>query len=82
MRGFILAWFALFLPTTALSQPLAFAPVISDGAVVQRDAPITIAGTGQPNTEITVTLGPEERVVSADVAGNWTAVFPRLPATS
>ena len=70
------------MPVCVLAQPLAFAPAISDGAVLQRDAPIAIQGTAQPGARINVRLGAHARDVMADQAGDWQADFLAMPAAT
>lgn len=68
------------LPASALAQPLAFGPLISDGAVFQRGAPVAITGTAAPGATVEVRLGDDTRSVTADATGNWQAQFPPLTA--
>ena len=57
-----------------------FAPVFTSGAVLQRELPITVWGTGRNGEAVTVELLDRhaETVVSG---GRWQVVLPALPAT-
>ncbi|KQN04158.1 hypothetical protein ASE78_02405 [Sphingomonas sp. Leaf25] len=57
-----------------------FANIFADHAVVQRDRPIAVWGTGTPGGTVSVQLG--DRRVSAKVGsdGNWRATLPAMPA--
>lgn len=55
-------------------------PLISDGAVLQRNEPIPIWGTAPANTEVSVTLGNKQQSVRSDESGAWHVEFPALPA--
>ena len=51
------------------------APPLTEGAVLQRGAPITVLGTADPGEGLLVTLGDARRVARADGEGRWTATF-------
>lgn len=84
MRRFAYAALTLAagLPCAAAAQSLAFGPLISDGAVIQRGEPVTITGTAAPGASVEVQLGEESRSVTADALGHWTAQFAPLPAST
>src|SRR5687767_8930016 len=58
------------------------APVWSDHAVVQRDAPIRVEGTAAPNERVSGTFGERTATAQADRQGRFTLEFPALPASS
>lgn len=51
-------------------------PMFGDNAVLQRGGPIRISGAAAPRQRVTVRLGSEARMVSADQAGRWQIAFP------
>lgn len=71
---------ATALPGAAMAQLLAFGPLISDGTVLQREAPVTISGTAAAGAAVDVQLEGEVRRVTADAAGKWQAGFAPLAA--
>ncbi len=70
------------LPAAALAQSLAFGPLISEGAVLQRGQPVTISGTAAPESRVEVRLGAVSRSLVADARGEWQAAFPAMEATT
>jgi sialate O-acetylesterase len=69
---------AALLPGVASAAQ--FAPVFSDRAVLQRDRPIAVWGTGRDGEKVTVEL--LDRSASAVVSGGrWQVELPALPAT-
>ena len=56
------------------------APQFTDHAVLQRDEPITLAGTAAPGIALDVDLGGARAHVAADAAGRWQAQLPAMPA--
>ncbi|NCU11765.1 MAG: sialate O-acetylesterase, partial [Sphingomonadaceae bacterium] len=77
-RAFAGALMALLaaIPGVAAAQALAFGPMLSDGAVLQRGQPIELAGQAAPGARVTVDLGGAARTVTAGPDGRWTAAFP------
>ncbi|HMW46783.1 MAG TPA: sialate O-acetylesterase [Cellvibrionaceae bacterium] len=70
----------------ALLSPVSFADVklprlISDGLIIQRDAPIRIWGWADEGEQVQVTLGDKTQTVSTK-AGIWQAQFKALPANT
>lgn len=82
IRDLVLALLVASLHGAALAQPLAFAPAIAEGAVIQRDAPVTISGTAEPQARVRVALGASVREAQAGDDGHWQALFPPLPAST
>jgi len=70
----------LFAAAPAIAQTIRFAPLITNHAVLQRDAPVIIDGDALPNTDITVSFGVSQVHATSDAAGRWRANFPALPA--
>ena len=56
------------------------ARLLSDGMVLQRDAPIRIWGKADPGERVTVKLADSGRFTTADEAGEWEVVLPKRPA--
>lgn len=81
-----LVWAAVLLsvalPSVAAAESLGFGPLISDGAVFQRDKPIVVTGTAAPGRKIDVRLDDVLRGVVADSAGAWQAEFPAREAAT
>ena len=57
-----------------------FAPVFTDGAVLQRELPITVWGTGRNGEVVSVEL-LDRRAETVVSGGRWQVVLPSLPAT-
>lgn len=72
--------FALLLALAAPVSGAEFAPVFTANAVLQRDQPVTIWGTGRDGEKVTVSL--LDQSASTTVAdGRWAVKLPALPAT-
>jgi sialate O-acetylesterase len=66
------------LPVAA-QEPL-LAKIFADHAVLQRDRPIAVWGTGTAGEEVTVTLGPNTQRARIDAQGRWRATLPAMAA--
>jgi len=64
----------------AQAADLGFAKVFGDHAVLQRDQPIAVWGTGAAGHKLTVTLNGKTAQATADGQGRWRVELPRLPA--
>ena len=72
------AVFASFFLAAAL-HAAEFAPIFSNGAVLQRDQPVAIWGTGRDGETVTVELFG--KMATTTVAnGKWIATLPAMPA--
>src|SRR5690349_12764093 len=71
----------LSVTSPALAAP-QLAPVWSDHAVVQRDAPIRVEGTAAARERVSGTLGDRTATAQADAEGRFTLEFPARPASS
>lgn len=72
------------LPSVAAAEEaaLTLAPLLSDGAVLQRGAPVAISGTAPPGAPVELRLGAAIQTVTADAQGQWRAAFaPLEPGT-
>ncbi len=77
MRGAFVLLFALAAPLLAAE----FAPVFTANAVLQRDTPVSIWGTGRDGEKVTVSI--LDKSAEATVTnGRWTVTLPALPATN
>lgn len=78
----------LFAPT-AIRAEVKPHPLFSDNMVLQRDQPIVVWGTADPNEVVTVTLRIQSATsvaekamsVTADAKGNWNVNLPAQPAS-
>lgn len=70
------------LPGMAFAQSLAFGPLISDGAVLQRGVPLKIIGAAAPGAVVDVQLDEARRRITADSNGMWHADFPAMEAAT
>ncbi len=59
---------------------LALGPLFQDHAVLQRDKPIAVWGTGGAGEEVSVALAGRQAAARADAAGRWTATLPPVGA--
>ena len=59
---------------------MRFAPLFQDHAVLQRDLPLPVWGTGAPHETVTVTLAGSTAHALANGDGHWLARLPPLPA--
>ncbi|MCJ2187685.1 sialate O-acetylesterase [Novosphingobium beihaiensis] len=79
------AW-GLSLLALGAAAPLAatprLAPIWSEHAVIQRDAPITVEGSADPGEAVQVTLGTAKEAGRADAAGHFAVRFPARPASA
>lgn len=48
-------------------------PLLGDHMVLQRDQPIVLRGTANPNEAVNVSLGSEQVAAQADASGHWEA---------
>lgn len=55
-------------------------PLISDGAIFQRDEPIHVWGNASPKKWLEVEFASEKRRVQSDLDGRWHARFSPLPS--
>lgn len=76
----------LLLAAAAVCAPLAravtFAPLFTDGAVLQREKPVTVWGAADPGESVTVSFGGQSCSAVADAGGQWAVVLPALAANA
>lgn len=61
---------------------LTLAAPFQDGAVLQRDKPVPIFGTSNPEEAITVTFADQKVTAKADASGKWVATLAPLSASA
>lgn len=73
---------AALLPllTQASYGDIELPPIISDGAVLQRDKPVPVWGAAPPNSMVKITLGDETKTTQTDATGKWQTQFKSHPA--
>jgi sialate O-acetylesterase len=72
---------AILLGTVAaLQAAITLAPPFSDGAVLQRDKPLAVWGTGKPGESVHVVLAGQVRSATTGPDGRWLAMFDAVPA--
>ena len=79
MFRFIVAVFIAFLPLTTV-HALELSRLLSDGMVVQRDAPIPVWGTAQVGESIRVRFGDQHLSTVAGQDGQWRLQLAAMPA--
>ena len=72
--------FFLALAAVQANADIKLPHLLSDGAVLQRNAPIPIWGTAPAGAQVVARFAGEERQIQADAQGNWRAVFPARKA--
>jgi sialate O-acetylesterase len=55
-------------------------PMFGDHAVIQRNAPVRVRGTGEPGEQMKVILAGRSSRARADKQGRWAAELPAMPA--
>jgi sialate O-acetylesterase len=55
--------------------------MLSDHAVLQRDAPVPIWGTASPGEEVTVEFGGQSKSATADGSGTWSVYLDPMPSS-
>ncbi|HUG45320.1 MAG TPA: sialate O-acetylesterase [Sphingomicrobium sp.] len=78
LRGAALA--ALLATSAIASAAPRLDSVFSDNAVIQREQSIHVTGEADPGEALTVTIGGQERRVTADASGRWIAAFQPMEA--
>ena len=79
-RVFILSCLLILLLTGSPDAEIRLPGIFSDHAVLQRDRPLPVWGTAQPNADITVTLGDRSTTGRAGADGKWRVVLPAMAA--
>jgi len=79
MKRLVCLWLLTALSATAHAQ-LRLPKLISDGMVLQREAPLTIWGWAKPGEKITVRFRNKAYKTGTDSRGKWQLRLPPLPA--
>lgn len=69
---------ALLIPQLGLAD-VRLPRLLSDGAILQRDRPITLWGWADEGEKVTVNFGKHKRT-TATTAGRWSVTFPAMKA--
>ena len=64
----------------AIGDDFTLSPIFSEGAVLQRDRPLTVWGTAAPGETVSVTLGARSARADANNDGRWQATLGALGA--
>jgi sialate O-acetylesterase len=60
-----------FLSAVSVNAAVTLPPVLGDHMVLQRDMPVPIWGTADPNEKITVRFRDQQKTTAADAQGKW-----------
>ncbi len=71
----------LILSTAALAEPLRLPTIFGDHMVLQRDLPVVIWGWAEPGQTVTVSMGPQNKSVTASQQGQWRVQLAPLQAS-
>lgn len=64
------------------STQITFNLPFTNHAVIQRDQPITVTGTADPNDLLTLNLDGDIKTANVDATGKWTCTFTAKAAKS
>ena len=82
----VFAAFCLLLGLTgadaASAADLSVNRFFSDGLVIQRDQPVTIAGSADKGAEVTVSLAGQHKTTKADDQGQWRVTLDAMAANT
>jgi len=70
----------LFLTALPVAADVKLPAVISDNMVLQQNTKVPVWGTAEPGEQVTVTLGEQQLVTTADNEGRWTVKLAPLDA--
>lgn len=76
----VMAACLMFGAASALAADLSVNRNFSDGMVIQRDQPVTIAGAADKGATVTVTFAGQTKSAKADDAGQWRVTLDAMPA--
>ncbi len=71
---------ALLLLAVPASVDVELGPLFTDGAVLQRDVPLRIFGTGTPRVQVLVSIAGREVVTLVDDEGHWSVPIGPIEA--
>jgi sialate O-acetylesterase len=70
----------LLLTVQSLFAQLKLSPLFSNHAVLQRQKPLPVWGTANPNEEITVVFAQKTQKIVTNTEGVWRVTFPAMEA--
>jgi sialate O-acetylesterase len=71
-----------FLPGAELRSEVTPAALFTDNAVLQRDKPVPVWGTGAKGEKVTVTFATQQRTATAGPDGRWIVMLDPMPAST
>ena len=80
MFGSTLFFCFVFGSSTVFAE-VKLAKLFSDHVVLQRQKPIPVWGWANPNENVSVTFGGQNKSATADSTGKWTVIFAPMEAT-
>src|SRR5688500_1574232 len=72
---------ALYFAAAALAD-VKLAPLFTDHAVLQRDKPLPIWGTAEPDEKVVIDFNGQKREGTAGHDGRWLVILDPLPAST
>ena len=76
-------WLGIFILIAGLSRgAIQFAPIFSDGAVLQCEMNVNIWGTADPGEGVIVSFAGQEKSTVADDKGRWLVQLDPMPPSS
>jgi sialate O-acetylesterase len=80
MKKIVFLFFCLLVSVaSAVVRP---ASIFTDNMILQRDEPVRIWGTAEPNEEVTVRFAGQEKVAVTDSSNHWKITLDPMPASS
>ena len=78
----VVAWISLCLCAsgTMARADVKLSTIFGDHMVLQRDTPVRIWGSAEPDESVTVTLGDHSSTTAAAADGTWEVELPPMPA--
>jgi sialate O-acetylesterase len=78
----VLLFFVYAYVALTCSAEISFAPIFSDGAVLQCEMSVNIWGTADPGEKILVSFAGQEKQAVASESGRWLVVLDPMDATT
>jgi len=80
--SFLIGLAALCFAAAAQAEALRVSRVLSDGAVLQRDAAVTVRGFAAAGEKVTVSFAEQTRTATADGEGQWSVQLDPMAASA
>ncbi len=78
---FAAIFFCLFFASFSIDfAGVRLSRLFSDHVVLQRQKPIPVWGTAEPNETVYVSLAEQKRTIQADASGKWASIFDPMEA--